>query len=101
MQQDSIGLHQDWTILFLIKRIITSLVGPSETRKLQLIYNCLKNRTFSPKVGKFHFFYQHSQPLYDVMQEGIEIFEFVQGVNFETIGSLKNNGPKYMLIFDD
>ena len=35
------------------------------------------------------------------MQKEIENREFVQGVNFEFIDSLKNNGTKYLLIFDD
>ena len=35
------------------------------------------------------------------MQKAIENLEFVQGVNFEFIDSLKNNGTKYLLIFDD
>ena len=35
------------------------------------------------------------------MQKYIENLEFVRGVNFEFIGSLKNNGTKYLLIFDD
>ena len=35
------------------------------------------------------------------MQKEIENLEFVQGVNFELIDSLKNNGAKYLLIFDD
>ena len=35
------------------------------------------------------------------MQNEIENLEFVQGVNFEFIDSLKNNGTKYLLIFDD
>ena len=35
------------------------------------------------------------------MQKEIKNLEFVQGVNFEFIDSLKNNGPKYLLIFDD
>ena len=30
----------------------------------------------------------------------IENLEFVQGVNFEFIDSLKNNGTKYLLLFD-
>ena len=29
------------------------------------------------------------------------IFEFVQGVHFEFINSLKNNGTKFLLVFDD
>ena len=35
------------------------------------------------------------------MQKEIENLEFVRGVNFEFIDSLKNNGTKYLLIFDD
>ena len=35
------------------------------------------------------------------MQKEIGNLEFVQGANFEFIDSLKNNGTKYLLIFDD
>ena len=35
------------------------------------------------------------------MQKEIESLEFVRGVNFEIIDSLKNNGTKYLLTFDD
>ena len=35
------------------------------------------------------------------MQKEIKNIEFVQGVNFEIIDSLKNNGTKYLLISDD
>ena len=35
------------------------------------------------------------------MQMEIENHEFVCGVNFELIDSLKNNGTKYLLNFDD
>ena len=35
------------------------------------------------------------------MQKEIDNLEFVQGVHFEFINSLKNNGTKYLLIFDD
>ena len=35
------------------------------------------------------------------MQKEIENLEFVRGVNFEFINSFKNNGTKYLLIFDD
>ena len=82
-------------------RVFISLVGPSENGKSQLIYNWLKIGTFQPKFNKIYFFHQHSQPLYDVMQKEIENLEFVQGVNFEFIDSMKNNGTKHLLIFDD
>ena len=77
------------------------MVGLSETGKSQLIYNWLKIGTFQPKFDKIYFFHQHSQPLYHVMQKEIINLEFVQGVNFETIYSLKNNVTKYLLIFDN
>ena len=35
------------------------------------------------------------------MQKEIEELEFDPGVNFELIDSLKNNGTKCLLIFDD
>ena len=35
------------------------------------------------------------------MQKEIENLEFVPGVNFDFIDSVKNNGTKYLLIFDD
>ena len=82
-------------------RVFFSLVGHSETGKSLVIYNWLKIGTFQPNFDKIFFFYQHSQPLYNVMQKEIENLEFVQGVNFEFIDSLKNNGTKYLLIFDD
>ena len=74
--------------------VCISLVGPSETGKLQLIYNWLKIGTFQPKFDTIYSFYQHSQPLYDVKRNEIENLEFVQGVNFEFIDSLKNNRTK-------
>ena len=82
-------------------RVFISLVGPSETGKLQFIYNWLKIGSFEQKFDKVYFFYQHSQPRYDTMQKEIENLEFVQGVNFDISDSLKNNGTKYLLIFDN
>ena len=35
------------------------------------------------------------------MPNEIENLEFVCGVNFEFFDSLKNNGTKYLLVFDD
>ena len=80
-------------------RVFISLVGPSETGKSQLIYNWLKIGTFQPKFDKIYFFYQHSQPLYDVMQKEIENLEFVQGVNFEFIDSIKKQRYKVLVKF--
>ena len=56
---------------------------------------------FNQSLTKFTFFHQHSQPLYDVIEKEIENLVFVRGVNFEFIDSLKNNGTKNLLIFDE
>ena len=92
--------HENEQVNFYKNSNFISLVGPSETGKSQLIYNWLTIGTFQPKFDKIYFFYQHSHLLYDVMQKEIENLEFVRGVNFEFV-DLKNNGTKYLLIFDD
>ena len=102
MQQDIFYLHHIYEqVNFYKNRIFISLVGPSDSGKTYLIHDWLKVGTVQPKFDKIYFFYQHPQPIYDVMQEEIDIFEFVQGVPFEFINSLKNNNTKYLLIFDD
>ena len=35
------------------------------------------------------------------MQKKIDNLEFVQGVHFDSIDSLKKNGTEYLLIFED
>ena len=35
------------------------------------------------------------------MKKEIQDIHFVEGVNFELVQSLKNDGTKYLLIFDD
>ena len=87
-------------LIYTKNRVFISLVGPSETGKSQLIYTWLKIGRFQPKFDKIYFFYHYSQPFCDVMVKEIENLEFVQGVNFEFISSLKNSGTKYLLIFD-
>ena len=82
-------------------RIFISLVGPTNSGKAYMIHEWLKVGTFKPKFDKIYFFYQRPQPLYDVMQKEFDNLEFVQGVHFEFIKFLKNNGTKYLLIFGD
>ena len=82
-------------------RVFISLIGLSETETSQVYYNRLKIGKFSAKFDKIYFFYHYPQPLYDVMQKEIQNLEFLRGVNFEFIDSLKNNGTKYLLMFGD
>ena len=76
------------------------MVSPPETGKSQSIYECLKNGSFQANLLKLYFFDQHSQPLYGVTQREIDNLGFVQGLNFESLDSLKNNGTEKLLIFD-
>ena len=82
-------------------RIFVPLVGRNDSGKAYLIHEWWKVETFQPNSDKNFFLYQHSQPLYDVMQNETDNLEFVQGVHIEFINSLKDNGIKYLLIFDD
>ena len=68
-----------------------------------------KNRKYftnGSKLGAFnqnlivYTSYIHSQPFREAMQQESENLEFVQGVFFEFTSSFKNNGTKYLLIFD-
>ena len=67
-----------------------------------MIYLILaENWNLSTKRGQFLLLNQHSQPIYDVMQKEFENFEFVQSENYEIEDWLRNNGTKYLLIFDN
>ena len=81
------------------ERVFFSLVGPSGSGKSHLIFEWLKIGAFQPKFDKIFYFYQHYQPLYGQMQR--KNLKFIQGVDFELIENLPNNGTKYLLIFDD
>ena len=102
VRQDTFYPQQDYEqVIFYKKSSLFSMVGPSETGKSQLFYNWLKIGTFQPRFDKIYFFNQHSQPLYEVMRKEIENFEFVPGLNFEFIDSLKSNGTKHLLSCDN
>ena len=81
------------------KRNFVSLVGPSGSEKSHLIFDSLKIGIFQQAFDKCSYFYQHYQPLYIQMQR--KNLKFIQGVDFDLIETLPNNGTKYLLIFDD
>ena len=76
------------------------LVGPSENGKSQLIHKWLKKGTFLSEFNTNYFFCDICKH-YDVMQKLFDSLDFVQGVNFEFIDSLKDNDTKLLLTFDD
>ena len=99
--QDTFYPHQGYEHVNYYKKLGLYTIGrPSETGKSQFLYNWHKNGTFQQKFYKIDLFYQHSQTLYDVMKK-IENFVFFHDVIFELIDSLKNNGTKYLLFFDN
>ena len=102
MRQDTFYPHQDYEQVNFYKKLSLYFFGWSfRNWKIAACLQLVKIGTFQPKFDKFYFFYKHSQPLYDVMQNEIEKLEFVRGVDFEFIDSLENNGTKYLLIFDN
>ena len=81
------------------ERIFISPFGPSRSGKSHPNFDWLKIGTFQPAFNKNFYFYQHYQPLYSQMQR--KNLRIIQGVDFEVIEKLPNNGTKYFLIFDD
>ena len=76
------------------------IIGRSVRDGQVTIYlNWLTNGILFAKFYKIGFFYKHSQLLYDVMQKEMDSLEIVQGVNFDCVYSLKNNGTNDLLIF--
>ena len=102
VRQDIFYPHQDYEQVNFYKKSSLFFIGSSfRNRKIAAYLQMVKNWNNSTKVRQDIFFYHHSEPLYDVMQKQIENLEFVRGVKFEFCDSLKNNGTKYMLIFDN
>ena len=102
VRQDTFYPHQDYEQVNFYRKSSLYFIGWSfRNWKIAADLQLAKNWNISTKFDKIYFFYQHSQPLYNVMQKEIENLEFLQGVNFEFFDSLKNNGTKYLLIFDD
>ena len=99
---DTFYLGQDYEQVTFYKKSSLYFIGWSfRIWKIAAYIQLAENWNISTKVYEIYFFYQHFQPVYDVMQKEIKNFEFVHGVNLEFIDSLKNNGTNYLLIFDD
>ena len=97
MRQCTFYPHQDYEKVNFYKKSSLYLIGWSVRNcKITACLQLAKIGKNQPKLDKIYFFYQQSQLLYDVMQKEIENLEFVRGVNFELIDSLKNNGTKYL-----
>ena len=54
-------------------------IRPNDSCKTYSTFEWWKIGTFQPKIDKkIYFFYQHLQPLYDIIQNQIENFDFFQ-----------------------
>ena len=76
-------------LIYTKNRFFISLVGFCGMGESQPIHKWLKVETFSPKFAKIYFYYQASRPIYDVMQKDLENLEFIRGVIFQYIDSVK------------
>ena len=99
VRRDTVYPRQDCEqVDFFKKSSLHFIVWSSRNWKNTFFLQLVKNWNNSTKVWQNLLFYQLSQHLYDVMQKKIENLEFVRGVNFEFIDSLRNNCTKYLLI---
>ena len=102
LRQDMFYPHQDYEQVIFYKKSSLYFFGWSfRNSKIAVYLQVANNWNNSTKVWQGILFYQHFQPLYDVMQKEIENLEFVRGVSFKIIDSLKNNGTKYLLLSDN
>ena len=89
--------HQDYEHSSFYKKSSLFLNGWCfRNWKIAAYLQMAKSWNFLTRIWQNLLFYQQSQPLYDVMQKEIENLEFVSGVKFEIIDSLKNIGTKLL-----
>ena len=90
VRQDTFYPRQDYEQVNFYKKSSIYFIGWSfRNGKIAAYLQLAENWNISTKVWQNLLFYQHSQLLYDVMQKEIESLEFVRGVNFEFIDSIK------------
>ena len=95
VRQDTFYPHQDFEQVNFYEKSSLYIIGWSlRNWKIAVFLRLAKNWNISTKIWKKLLFYQHSQPLFDVMQKQIGNLEFFRGVNFELIDSLKNHVTK-------
>ena len=101
MRQDTFDLHQNYEQLYFLQKIesLFHWLFPQKlgSRSLSTIGEKLEH--FNQSLTKF--VSATSVTSLRCYAKKIENLKFVLGVNFEFIDSLKNNGPRYLLVFDD
>ena len=76
------------------ERVLILLAGPSGSGKSHLFLSAFFFGTFQPKFDNFFYFYQNYPPIHGQMQR--KNLKFIQGVDFELIENLPNNGTNYL-----
>ena len=66
--------------------------------KKHFVFIWLKLGKFQPKFDKTTFFINIIKPFMDKCKTNLK---FIEGVHFERIEKIPNDGTKYLLIFDD
>ena len=74
---------------------------PTRDKKVAIYLQLAHNANLSFKKRRSSLFLRTFQPFYDPTPKETEKLNFVQGVYFESIYSLKNSDTDYMLHFDD
>ena len=101
VKQDTSHPHQDYEQVNIYKKLHIYIVGRSlRDEKVINHLRVAQKWNLPSKILQMLLFCQHSQTRYDVMQKEIANLQFVQGVDFEFIDSLRNNGRKDLSIFD-
>ena len=102
VRQDTLYPHQDYEqVNFYKKSSLYFNVWSIRNWEVAADLQLAKNWNISTKVWQNLLFINIPNLFTMLCKKEIEKLEFVQGVNFENIDSLKNNGTKYLLKFDD
>ncbi len=102
VRQDTIYPHQDYEQNNFYKKLSFYFIGwYFRNWKIAASLQLVKNWNISTKVGQNSLFLSTVSTSLRCYAKKIENLEFVRGVDFDFIDSLKNNGTKYLLFFDD
>ena len=102
MRQDTFYHRQDYEQVNFYKKSSHYFIGWSiRNWKIAAFLQLAENWNISTKVWQNLLFLSTFPTSLQSSAKEIENLEFVRGVNLELTDSLRNNGTKYLLIFDD
>ena len=102
VQQDTFYLHQIYELVNFYKKLHSFIFGWTEWFWQNVLDSwVVESWNISTQNWQNLFFLSTPSTNLWCHAKKIDHLEFVQGVHFEFINSMKNNGTKYLLIFDD